>query len=58
MEVRLFQSGNIPILKKSLSRVILITLIGSFSFNIGYNRMFDLFPTNIFMFKFNYWISI
>ena len=31
---------------------------GPFAFDKGYSRMFDLFPKNIFMIKFNYWISI
>src|SRR5665648_83083 len=31
---------------------------GPFAFNQGYSKMFDLYPKNIFMIKFNYWISI
>ena len=31
---------------------------GPFAFDKGYSRMFDLFPKNIFMIKFKYWISI
>jgi hypothetical protein len=32
--------------------------VGPFSFNKGYDRMFGLFPKNIFMVKFNYWFSM
>jgi hypothetical protein len=31
---------------------------GPFAFNDGFSRMFDIFPRNIFMFKFNYWFSL
>lgn len=31
---------------------------GTFAFKDGFNQMFDIFPRNIFMFKFNYWFSL